>query len=261
MTRKRPAIVVATALIAACAGVPVLVNAASASQSATNPATSTTADPEVKRSGTGSYIVQLDDSPVAEYAGGIAGLAATKVVPGGKLLKTAAPVVDYVKHLAGERDQVIAKVPGVKKLYDYSYTYAGFSAEMSYDDAVKLAKSSGVKSVEPNEIEHADTVDTPRFLGLSGKGGAWQQAGGIDKAGDGVIIGMIDSGYVPERASFAPMKTTQAVRRDRREEVEGHLPGRRGGARHLQQQGDRRPVLRQGHRHPPDPRTSSSSPA
>jgi subtilisin family serine protease len=203
VTRKRPAIVVATALIAACAGVPVLVNTANASQP-----TATSADPEVKRSGTGSYIVQLDDSPVAEYDGDIAGLAATRVVPGGKLLKTAAPVVDYVKHLAAERDDVLKSVPQVKKLYDYNYTYAGFSAEMSYDDAVKLAKSSGVKSVEPSELEHADTVDTPRFLGLSGKGGAWQQAGGIDKAGDGVIIGMIDSGFVPERASFAPMKTT-----------------------------------------------------
>ncbi|NUS00514.1 MAG: S8 family peptidase [Kribbellaceae bacterium] len=196
--------IAATALIAACAGVPVLVNAAHASQPAAQPA-----DPEVKRSTTGSYIVQLDDSPVAEYDGDIAGLAATKVLPGSKLLKTAAPVVDYVKHLTNERNQVLTKLPGITKLYDYNYTYAGFSAEMSYDDAVKLAKSSGVKSVEPSEIQHADTVDTPRFLGLSGKGGAWQQAGGIDQAGDGVIIGMIDSGFVPERPSFAPMKTTK----------------------------------------------------
>ncbi|GAA1578994.1 MULTISPECIES: S8 family serine peptidase [Kribbella] len=205
MTRKRPAMIAATALIAAAAGVPVVVNAANASQPTP---TSTASDPDVKRSETGSYIVQLDDAPVAEYDGDIAGLAATKVLPGAKLLKTAAPVLDYVKHLANERTAVLADVPSVKKLYDYNYTYAGFSAEMSYDDAVKLAKSSGVKSVEPSEIEHADTVDTPRFLGLSGKGGAWQQAGGIDKAGDGVIIGMIDSGYVPERPSFAPMKTT-----------------------------------------------------
>ncbi|HZX03617.1 S8 family serine peptidase, partial [Kribbella sp.] len=204
MTRKRPAILAATALIAACAGVPVLVNAANAFQPAP-----TQSDPDVKRSDTGSYIVQLDDSPVTEYDGDIAGLAATKVLPGAKLLKSAAPVVDYVKHLASERTDVLKAVPGVKKLYDYNYTYAGFSAEMSYDDAVKLAKSSGVKSVEPSEIEHADTVDTPRFLGLSGKGGAWQQAGGVDNAGDGVIIGMIDSGYVPERPSFAPMKTTK----------------------------------------------------
>ena len=134
-TPKRRAIVVASALIAACAGVPIVVNAASAGQ--TPPAA---ADPQVKRSDTGSYIVQLDDSPVAEYDGDIAGLPATRVVPGGKLLKTPAPVIDYVKHLASERQDVLAKVTGVRKLYDYSYTYAGFSAEMSYDEAVKLAK-------------------------------------------------------------------------------------------------------------------------
>ncbi|WP_344219922.1 S8 family serine peptidase [Kribbella sancticallisti] len=184
---------------------------------ATATTTSTAADeapsqaaPEVKESSTGAYIVQLDDAPVAEYAGDIAGLPATRALPGGKLLAGAAPVVDYVKHLARERAEVLGQAPAVQKLYDYNYTYAGFSARMSHDDATKLAKSSGVKSVEPSEMQHQDTVDTPRYLGLSGRGGAWQQAGGIDKAGDGVIVGVIDSGYVPERASFAPMKTTKA---------------------------------------------------
>ena len=102
-----------------------------------------------------SYIVQLDDAPVAEYGGGIAGLPSTRVVPGGKLVKTASQVVGYVQHLARERQEILAKVPDVKKLYDYSYTYAGFSAHMSYDEAVKLAKSSGVKSVEPSELPAA----------------------------------------------------------------------------------------------------------
>ncbi|MGW6282633.1 S8 family serine peptidase [Kribbella sp. NPDC055071] len=201
MTRRTP-LLVATAMVAATIAVPMIVSAAGASETPT-------ADPTVKRSDTGAYIVQLDDSPVAEYDGDIAGLAATRVLPGGKLVKTATQVVSYVDHLAGERDDLLRNAPDVKKLYDYSYTYAGFSAEMSYDEAVKLAKSSGVKSVEPSEMQHQDTVDTPRFLGLSGKGGAWQQAGGVDKAGDGVIIGEIDSGFVPERASFAPMKTTK----------------------------------------------------
>ncbi|MEV5966914.1 S8 family serine peptidase [Kribbella sp. NPDC051952] len=193
---------VTVALLAAVVAVPIAINVASADQP-------TPADPAVKRSETGAYIVQLDDAPVTEYDGDIAGLAATRVLPGGKLLKTAASVVDYVKHLAGERDQLLQNATDITKLYDYSYTYAGFSAQMSYDEAVKLAKSSGVKSVEPSDIQHEDTVGTPRFLGLSGKGGAWQQAGGTDKAGDGVIIGMIDSGFVPERPSFAPMKTTK----------------------------------------------------
>jgi subtilisin family serine protease len=167
------------------------------------------AEPDVKESPTGAYIVQLDDAPVTEYDGDIAGLPATRVLPGNKLLRSASQVVSYVQHLGRERSQILNAIPDAKKLYDYNYTYAGFSARMSHDEAVKLAKSSGVKSVEPSEMQHQDTVDTPRYLGLSGNGGAWQQAGGIDKAGDGVIIGMIDSGYVPERASFAPMKTTK----------------------------------------------------
>jgi subtilisin family serine protease len=154
-------------------------------------------------------MVQLDDSPVAEYDGDIAGLPATQVLPGGKLLKQAASVVSYIQHLARERSEVLNRIPDATKLYDYDYTYAGFSARMSHDEAVQLAKSSGVKSVEVSGIQHQDTVDTPRYLGLSGKGGAWQQAGGIDRAGDGVIIGMIDTGFVPERPSFAPMKTTK----------------------------------------------------
>jgi subtilisin family serine protease len=190
--------------LSASALVVTLVNHATASTP-----TATEPEPQVKESATGAYIVQLDDAPVAEYSGDIAGLAATRVLPGGKLLKTASQVVSYVGHLARERSEVLTQVPDAQKLYDYSYTYAGFSARMSHDEAVKLAKSSGVKSVEPSEIQKQDTVDTPRYLGLSGRGGAWQLAGGVDKAGDGVIIGVIDSGFVPERASFAPMKTTK----------------------------------------------------
>ncbi|MEV0800149.1 S8 family serine peptidase [Kribbella sp. NPDC050281] len=205
MFRRTP-IVVVTALVASLAGVPLIARAANALQSGETPAA---ADPLVKRSDTGSYIVQLDDAPVAEYGGDIAGLPATRVLPGGKLVKTASQVVRYVKHLAEERQTLLETVPGVRKLYDYSYTYSGFSAQMSYDEAVKLARSSGVKSVEPNELQRQDTVDTPRFLGMSGEGGAWQQAGGVDRAGDGVIIGVIDSGFVPERESFAPMKTSK----------------------------------------------------
>jgi subtilisin family serine protease len=163
----------------------------------------------VKPSPTGVYLVQLDDAPVIEYDGDIAGLPATKVLPGRRLSREASQVRSYVGHLTRERSELLGRVADAKKLYDYNYTYAGFSAQMSHDEAVALAKSSGVKSVEPSEIHQQDTVDTPRFLGLSGEGGAWDQVGGVDQAGDGVIIGMIDSGFVPERPSFAPIKTTQ----------------------------------------------------
>jgi subtilisin family serine protease len=206
-TRRRTRLLVASTAAAALAlAAAAHATAASPEQTQAPEAQATT---PVKESTTGAYLVQLDDSPVAEYDGDIAGLPATRALPGGKLLTGATPITAYLQHLTRERSDLLAAVPAAEKLYDYSYTYAGFSARMSYDEATKLAKSSGVKSVEPSEVQHQDTVDTPRYLGLSGKGGAWQQAGGVDKAGDGVIIGMIDSGFVPERADFAPMKTTK----------------------------------------------------
>ena len=164
--------------------------------------------PAPKASPTGVYLVQLDDVPVVEYAGGKAGLPATRVTLGRKLNKDDAGVRAYVRHLAAERSRVLGVAGSARKLYDYDYTIAGFAARMSHDDAVKLSETAGVSSVTASEEVHADTVDTPRFLGLSGKHGAWDTVGGIDEAGDGIIIGVIDSGFVPERASFAPLKTT-----------------------------------------------------
>ena len=50
-----------------------------------------------------------------------------------------------------------------------------------------------------NEVLEADTISTPDFLGLSGASGVWtKQFGGQSHAGEGVIIGVIDSGFWPE---------------------------------------------------------------
>jgi len=50
------------------------------------------------------------------------------------------------------------------------------------------------------------TADTPKFLGLDGPGGVWQkQFGGVDNAGEGVIVGVLDTGITPESGSFAAL--------------------------------------------------------
>jgi subtilisin family serine protease len=185
----------------------VLLAAGLAGQSAAAPADGFVTS--VKPSASGVYLVELDAEPVTEYDGGVPGLAATRVLPGRKLERTAGTVRAYVRHLAGERDKVLSAVDGERKLYDYDYTFAGFSARLSADEAARLAATDGVKSVVPSELVRVDTVDTPRFMGLAGPNGAWEKVGGIDKAGDGVIIGVVDSGFVPERPSFAPIETTR----------------------------------------------------
>ena len=47
------------------------------------------------------------------------------------------------------------------------------------------------------------TSSTPTFLGLDQLGGLWDDAGGVQDAGEGVIVGIIDSGIWPENESFS----------------------------------------------------------
>lgn len=48
------------------------------------------------------------------------------------------------------------------------------------------------------------TTYTPTYLGLTGPGGVWAHGGGGgDNAGDGMVIGVIDTGINPTHPSFA----------------------------------------------------------
>jgi hypothetical protein len=154
------------------------------------------------------YVVQMVDPPVVAYDGSIAGLPATKPSRGDKINPNSAKVKKYAAYLDASHADVLAKVGG-KKIYDYRYSFNGFAAEISDADAVKLRGMSNVLSVTKNELLSLDTSDTPEFLGLSAEGGLWEQLGGPETAkkqggaGEGVIIGVIDSGIWPESPSFS----------------------------------------------------------
>jgi hypothetical protein len=156
----------------------------------------------------GVYVVQLAYEPAVAYGGGVAGYKATKPAPGDKLDPRAADTVKYVGFLNGKHDAALAKVGGTK-LYDYAYTYDGFAAKMSQAQASALAKASDVLAVTPDELVTQDTSSTPTFLGLDAAGGLWSQLGGPTAgkntagAGEGIIIGDVDSGIWPEAKSFS----------------------------------------------------------
>jgi subtilisin family serine protease len=151
----------------------------------------------------GNYIVQLRELPVVAYDGTIKGFKATKAAAGKKVDQTAAAVLNYKGHLAARHDAELKAVGGGKKLYDYSFSFNGFSAHLTAGQANKLAGDKDVLSVSPDEIRTADTSSTPAFLGLSAEGGLWDQLGGVGKAGENIVIGDIDSGIWPESLSFA----------------------------------------------------------
>ena len=62
--------------------------------------------------------------------------------------------------------------------------------------------------VVPNRTVKASTTETPKLLGLTGKNGLWAKLGGQAKAGRGVVVGVIDSGYTPESPSVAGKPVT-----------------------------------------------------
>ena len=84
-------------------------------------------------------------------------------------------------------------------VHDYVNALNGFSATLSYAEANKVAGHPDVAFVVPDELRQLTTDSSPTFLGLDGPAGPWST--GYD--GEGVVVGVIDTGIWPEHPSFA----------------------------------------------------------
>ena len=157
----------------------------------------------------GVYIVQMKAAPAVAYTGDISGYNATKPGKGQKIDPLAATTLSYVGYLKGKHDEALRKVNGGAKIYDYTFSYNGFAAKLTEKQAAALAKQKDVLAVTPDELQHATTSSTPTFLGLTDPGGLWDQLGGLTGnkkfpgAGEGIVIGVVDSGIWPESQSFS----------------------------------------------------------
>jgi len=149
------------------------------------------------------YIVQMSDKPVVAYEGDIKGYKATMPGIGKKVDPFAADTLKYVGYLKEKHNAAVNQVGGGQILYDYTFSYNGFAAVITEQQAEKMEKVPGVLSVQLDIFVDMDTSSTPTFLGLTDDGGLWDQLGGIGKGGEDIIIGVIDSGIWPESLSFS----------------------------------------------------------
>jgi subtilisin family serine protease len=85
------------------------------------------------------------------------------------------------------------------KIHSYTNALNGFSAILTYEEASALAADEDVAVVLVDELLQPDTDASPDFIGITGPAGPWQT--GYD--GEGVVVGIIDSGIWPEHPSFA----------------------------------------------------------
>ncbi|AXG12344.1 S8 family peptidase [Intrasporangium calvum] len=162
----------------------------------------------VPPSTSGTYIVQMADLPVVAYDGKIKGLAATSPTPGTKVDPQSEAVTRYVAHLESKHNSALTRVGATStKIYDYAFSFNGFAAKLTAAQAQRLTKAPGVVAVNPEQTYTVDTSTTPDFLGLTAKGGLWDQLGGTGSAGEDILIGTIDSGIWPEHLSFSDRAT------------------------------------------------------
>ncbi|MFC4588716.1 S8 family serine peptidase [Sphaerisporangium corydalis] len=148
----------------------------------------------------------MAQDPVVTYEGDQAGLPTTKPKRGEKVDRRSADVTRYVAHLRSRHDDALRKVGGGKKLYEYVYSYEGFAAKLTAPQAAEMRADPDVVAVTEDKKVSVSTSSTPSFLGLDARGGLWDQLGGPTGkhgAGEGLVIGVIDSGIWPDARSFA----------------------------------------------------------
>ncbi|MCK3768755.1 S8 family serine peptidase [Microbacterium aerolatum] len=170
----------------------------------------------------GHYIVVMKADPLATYEGDTNGLRRTKPNPGKSLDAHSADSQKYIAHLENEQRK-LATSEGVTPDVAYQVTLNGFSADLTGDQVDALRASKDVLGVFPDEIRHPDAQSSTDFLGLGddakGKGGVWEATGGVKHAGEGVVVGVIDTGIAPEHPSFdgKKLKKQKKPKQDRGE--------------------------------------------
>ncbi len=161
------------------------------------------ATPNVKEKGI--YLVRLKGDPVVAYSGDIKGLKATKPAKNKKIDPNSPAVTKYVDYLTAKHDALLRSIGATSKRYSYKYSYNGFAAELNAAQVRALLKDPDVISVVEDELLQPDTVSTYEMLKLNATDGTglWEKLGGVESAGENVVVGIIDSGIWPESDSFS----------------------------------------------------------
>ncbi|MEZ0448663.1 S8 family serine peptidase [Cellulomonas sp. ICMP 17802] len=173
-----------------------------------------------------TIMVKLDYDAAAAYEGGVDGFAATSPEVTGTTLRTSDPAVStYLKHLDGRAaaaaKAIRAAVPSARVTGTFNVAYGGLAVTLPESSAKDLLAIPAVAAVQVDSVEHVQTDVTsspvaagaPSVLtaaapqnGTSGFIGAekvWPSLGGRDHAGQGQIVGVIDTGIWPEHPMLA----------------------------------------------------------
>lgn len=164
-----------------------------------------------KKKSTGIYVVQLKGQSGVAHQRSLEGespsLAAVSLQTAGNSYNAKSPAIQaHIDKMKVEQAAVLSDLSGITVLHNYYHTFNGFAAKLDAKQLAAVRANPDVANVWEDELLELNTANTPAFLGLTGPNG--QHTLGLK--GDGVIVGIVDSGIWPENPSFADDGTYSA---------------------------------------------------
>ncbi|CAN5613021.1 hypothetical protein BH23CHL7_BH23CHL7_07600 [soil metagenome] len=174
--------------------------------------------PGVVRNETGApgrdiYVVRHRAPSLAEYRGGTDGLAATSPEATGarKLNPDSAASRAYLAYLDGVQDRLHLAIEAelgrnVEVVFRYDAVYNGIAVRINANEAQRVAGLPGVRQVERDSTRHLHTDNGPRWIGADeiwGEDPVTGNAHCVGTCGEGVVVGIIDTGVNFDHPSFA----------------------------------------------------------
>ncbi len=157
------------------------------------------------RGGNVGVIVKLTDASVASYRGGVNNMKATNpAARGAKTLDLKSKdLTTYRNYLKGKQDAFSARLAGVKGAKvtgNFDLVLNAVSAVVPSSELATIANMPGVATIYPDSLLKLETDVSPQFIGAPT---VWSSLGGQQSAGEGVIVGVLDTGIWPEHASYS----------------------------------------------------------
>ncbi len=175
------------------------------------------------------YIVQFTDPPALGAPGAVGPRTVTQGLLAGtteqrRFDPESGPVRNHVRALQAKQDALLRSLNlSHKQLHSYRYTFNGVAVKMSPQQANALRLHKSVKNIWEDKRRRVSTAYSAGFMGLLDTDGGLRADVGLQ--GDGVIIGVIDSGITPNHPSFADRAVKEQPRLCRSQWGENSLLG------------------------------------
>ncbi|CAI5942594.1 unnamed protein product [Closterium sp. NIES-64] len=126
-----------------------------------------------------------------------------------KIDRNSQRVKDHVSRVKAQHARVArgAGVPDSDVLYSYAYSTNGLAARLSKEQKRALEADPEVAYVQESKIRKLDVLDSPNFLNLPNTLWKANKAAKLTAAGEGTVVGVVDTGIWPEHPSFQDQAT------------------------------------------------------